>query len=279
MSRPLRIQYENALYHVTSRGNGRSPIFLDDEDRCAFIEILAKVVEQYTLVIYAYCLMGNHYHLLVRTPKANLSTGMRQLNGLYAQYFNRRHEKVGHLFQGRFSAILIKDEDRLLTVARYVVLNPVRAGLTDKPEKWRWSSYRGTAGINEPPSFIDADQVLCHFSEKRKLACRQYIEFVNNGYEEDSPLANAKGGIIARGKGVVEVTAARLMGEISREVPNRERFADRPELEEIFADNDRDIGIYYAYRKHGYKLREIGEFLGLHYSVVSKIAHKVEKKK
>lgn len=272
MARPLRIQYENALYHVTSRGNEKAKIYMDDQDRYIFIEHLARVVEQYTWVLYAYCLMGNHYHLLVRTPDANLSTGMRQLNGIYAQYFNARHERVGHLFQGRFKAILIKDEDRLLIVARYVVLNPVRAELVMDPEDWRWSSYRGTAGLGRQPTFVDMDQLLVSFSENRESAMEQYAAFVLGGIGKESPLSDARGGIIAGDGRAVEISVARLMGEASGEIAKRERFADRPGLEEIFRDNDRDIGIYMAFCRYGYKLREIGEYLGLHYSVISRVA-------
>jgi putative transposase len=275
MARPLRIQFENALYHVTSRGNEKAALYGDDQDRFVFIKLLSKVVEQYTWVVYAYCLMGNHYHLLVRTPKANLSRGMRQLNGIYAQYFNKRHERVGHLFQGRFAVVLIKDEERLLTVARYVVLNPVRAGIIATPEDWRWSSFCFTVGINKPPSFFDPDRVLCFFSGDRELACRQYVAFVSGGIGKESPLSDARGGILTGGDTPIEVSMARLMGEISDEVPKRERLADRPTLENIFSGNDRDMGIYKAFCKYEYKLKEIGSFLGLHYSVVSRIAKKI----
>ncbi len=275
MARPLRIQFENALYHVTSRGNEKSFIYVDDQDRFIFIELLARVVEQYSWILYAYCLMGNHYHLLVRTPKANLSRGMRQLNGVYAQRFNNRHQRVGHLFQGRFKAILIKDEDRLLTVARYIVLNPVRAKLVENPKDWRWSSYRDTAGLGRHPSFVDTDWLRSSFSEDMESAAKQYIAFVSGGIGGESPLADARGGIIAGAERAVEISFARLMGEASKEVVKRERFADRPGLQEIFEQNDRDIGIYMAFCRYGYKLREIGDYLGLHYSYISRVAARI----
>src|SRR4030042_2119487 len=127
MTRPLRIQYEEALYHITSRGNEQADIFLDDQDREYFLLLLAQVVERYDWLVYAFCLMANHYHLLVKTINANLSDGMRQLNGVYAQRFNRLNERVGHLFQGRFNSVIIEEESHLLTTARYIVLNPLRA--------------------------------------------------------------------------------------------------------------------------------------------------------
>ena len=126
MARPLRIEYGGALYHVTSRGDRQELIYEDDEDRRAFLTVLGHVVERFGWVCYAYCLMGNHYHLVVETPKGNLSKGMRQLNGVFTQVSNRRHGKVGHVFQGRYKAILIDKNAYWLEVSRYVVLNPVR---------------------------------------------------------------------------------------------------------------------------------------------------------
>ena len=147
MARPLRIEYAGAVYHVTSRGDGRKPIFRDDEDRMVLLAILKEVKDRYHWYCYAYCLMENHYHLVIETPDANLSRGMRQLNGVYTMRFNRRHDTVGHVFQGRYKAILIQKERHLLEVCRYVVVNPVRARLVRNPGDWRWSSYRATAGM------------------------------------------------------------------------------------------------------------------------------------
>ena len=154
MARPLRIEYPGALYHVTSRGNARKRIFKDDGDRELFLRVLAFVVERCHWICHAYCLMDNHYHFLIETPEANLSQGMRQVNGVYTQAYNRGHGKVGHLFQGRFKAILVDKESYLLELCRYVVLNPVRAKLVDRSEDWPWSSYRATAGIEKAPAFL-----------------------------------------------------------------------------------------------------------------------------
>src|SRR4030042_5793823 len=129
MARPLRIEFPGAVYHVTSRGNARQTIFIDDEDRGGFLDLLSIVVERFNWICHAYCLMGNHYHLLIETPDGNLSKGMRELNGIYTQHFNRRHGRVGHVFQGRFKAILVEKDSYLLELCRYIVLNPVRAGI------------------------------------------------------------------------------------------------------------------------------------------------------
>jgi len=174
VARPLRICIPGAVYHVIARGNTRDFVFLDDADRIAFLDVLARVVERFGCVCHAYCLMGNHYHLVLETPLGNLSAGMRQLNGLYAQYFNRRHGRCGHLFQGRFRAILVEKETYLLAVARYVVRNPVRAGLCREAGEWQWSSYRATAGHVECPSFLCTDWLLSRFAPTRRLAQARY---------------------------------------------------------------------------------------------------------
>jgi putative transposase len=126
MARPLRLEFAGAIYHLTSRGNARQKVFFSDADRELFLSTLAGVVSRYGWFCHAYCLMANHYHLLIETPKANLSIGMRQLNGIYTQSFNRRHNRVGHLFQGRFKAIVVERESHLLELCRYIVLNPRR---------------------------------------------------------------------------------------------------------------------------------------------------------
>jgi len=145
MARPLRIEFPGAVYHVTSRDNTRAPIFIDDSDREDFLSILGSVVRRYNWLCHAYCLMGNHYHLIIETIEGNISRGMRQLNGVYTQKFNWKHARTGHIFQGRFKAILVEKESYLLEVSRYVVLNPVRANMVERPEAWRWSNYAATA--------------------------------------------------------------------------------------------------------------------------------------
>src|SRR3972149_4573760 len=163
MARPLRIEYPGALYHVTARGNAREAIFRDDPDRGAFLVILGRVVERYNWLCHAYCLMGNHYHLLVETPDGDLSKGMRQLNGLYTQRSNRRHRRVGHIFQGRYKAILVDKDSYLLELCRYIVLNPVRAHLVKSVERWPWSSYRATVGERAAPAWLSTEALLAQF--------------------------------------------------------------------------------------------------------------------
>jgi putative transposase len=160
MARPLRLEYEGAVYHVTSRGNARQDIYLVDPDRELFLSVVGATVERFSWLCHAYCLMPNHYHLLIETPEANLSRGMRHLNGVYTQAFNRRHMRSGHVLQGRFKAIVVEKESHLLELARYVVLNPVRARMVRSAKDWPWSSYRATAGLAEVPHFLTVGCVL-----------------------------------------------------------------------------------------------------------------------
>jgi REP element-mobilizing transposase RayT len=143
MARPLRIEYPGALYHVTSRGDRQEAIVEDDPDRTAFLNVLGEVISRFRWRCHAYCLMGNHYHLMIETPEGNLTKGMRQLNGVFTQWSNRRHKRSGHLFQGRYKAILVDRDSYFLELARYIVLNPVRAAMVTHPSRWQWSSYGG----------------------------------------------------------------------------------------------------------------------------------------
>jgi REP element-mobilizing transposase RayT len=160
MARPLRIEFPGALYHVTSRGNGRRPIFRSDYDRQTFITLLGQAVKRFRWSVTAYVLMTNHFHLVIQTPEPNLSRGMQWLNGTYAAWFNHRHERVGHLFQGRFHAFLVEKEAYFAELLRYVVLNPVRANMVERPEAYRWSSYRATAGVEVAPPWLDVGSAL-----------------------------------------------------------------------------------------------------------------------
>jgi putative transposase len=272
MARPLRIEYEGALYHVTSRGNAGQNIFVDDEDRGSFLETLAEVVNRYRFIIHAYCLMSNHYHLMVETPQVNLSAGMRQLNGVYTQRFNLRHGIRGHLMQGRYKAFLVEKEGYLLQLSRYIVMNPVRAGIVSSLQQWPWSSYRATAGIQEEEKFLHTGWILDAFSSSRARARKLYREFAQEKIGEKSPLRGARGGFIVGSEHFIAQHRELLEKVSDKEVVRDQRNAARPSLEQIFGGTKRDVGISEAVHRWGYKLKEIGDFLGLHYSRVSKIA-------
>ncbi|MGK5029386.1 transposase [Janthinobacterium sp. MDT1-19] len=189
MTRPLRLEFAGALYHVTSRGDRRGAIYRDDTDRLAWQEVLALVCERHHFIVHSFCQMSNHYHLLVETVEANLSQGMRQLNGLYSQHFNRRHKLVGHVLQGRYKAILVQKEKYLLELARYIVLNPVRAHMVVSPDDWYWSSHRYFLDDAAPPCWLARDWLLSQFGATRDEAVPAYYRFVGAGMGETSPLA------------------------------------------------------------------------------------------
>ncbi len=185
MSRPLRIEFPGAVYHVTSRGDRREPIYRDNEDRTAHLDVIAQAMDRFDAQVLAYCQMGNHFHLVLHTRQANLSRLMRHVNGVYTQAFNRRHGWVGHLFQGRFKAILVDSDAYLLALCRYVERNPVAAGLVADAGEWPWSSYRAHVSLSATPPWLDSDGLHGHLlgrpvagAQDRKRATQRYAALV-----------------------------------------------------------------------------------------------------
>ena len=282
MARPLRLEFEGAVYHVTSRGNARESIFLNNGDRMRFLEILADVVDRFGWICHAYCLMTNHYHLLVETPDANLSRGMHLLNGVYTQWFNHRHGRVGHLLQGRFKAILVEKESHLLELVRYVVLNPVRAKMVRSVRDWPWSSYRATAGQMDAPEFLTIAWILSQFDPAPQRAAREYRRFVRQGRGIHVWDELRAGSLLGTDEFVDQLRPLLREKPLDPEYRKRERFAARPSLEELFGDVTdkaaRNERICQAVRVHHYTLREVGNHVGLLYSTISVIAKRVHEK-
>jgi REP element-mobilizing transposase RayT len=200
MSRPLRIEFPDALYHLTARGNAQQPIFLDDQHRHNLIQILGKTLWDCNGICHAYCLMTNHYHLLMQTPEVNISQIMKQINSIYTQRFNREHRRMGHLFQGRFKSIIVDKGAYLLELCRYIVLNPVRAGMVEDPGRYRWSSFKATAGMIKTPDFLSTNWILSQFAKTRPEAQALYRRFVRAGIKEASPWSALKGQCLLGGK-------------------------------------------------------------------------------
>ncbi len=279
MARQLRVEYPGALYHVTSRGNAKQPVFLSDDDRTCFLDTLAGVIETHNWLCHAYCLMGNHYHLLIETPDGNLSQGMRDLNGNYTQRFNKRNDRIGHLFQGRFKAFVIEKEPYLLRVARYTVINAVRAGLVSHPGEWPWSSYAATAGDTHCPEWLSTDWVLGLFSSNRANAQELYRDFIEQGIGEESPFEEIKEGLILGSPQFVDGLRElkTYSSELVKEIPRPQRMVNRPSLDELFGEindiKERDRMIIFAKKRCGYLNTEIGKFVQLDDSTVSKIVN------
>jgi putative transposase len=267
MSRPLRILGSGLIYHVTARGNGRMAIFLDDTDRLRFAERLATVVTEKHLVCHADCQMVNHYHAVITTSLPNLSNAIRQLNGDYARWWNHRHRHVGHLFQGRFGAQIVQDDAYLLTVCRYVVLNPVRAGLVAEPGQWRWSSYRATAGLAPTAEYL-SPETLWHCLGGDVDGPERYRAFVAaGGTAGELPPDPILGDESFRRRFDQQRESA------SREVPARERRPGPP-IETLFVEavtrSSRNAAILRAVAS-GYSLREIAAYLGVHPCTIKRV--------
>ncbi|MBI2485313.1 transposase [Candidatus Uhrbacteria bacterium] len=273
MARPLRIEYPGALYHVISRGNSRLPIFLGSRDRKDFLRVLADTVSSYKWSCHAYCLLDNHYHLLVETGEANLARGMKQLNGVYSQHFNKAHGRNGHVFEGRYKAFVIEKEPYLLEVARYIVLNPVRARVVKYPQQWRWSSYGATSGLVSIPPCLSVNWLLSQFSTKRRQAQILYKKFISDGmFLDDAGLTDGPLGYLQFKHALRE--SIHDVDDLI-EIPVEERMIGRPSLKEIFYrigdKTDRNKGIVLAYFRARYTQTDIAKYLDLHYSTVSKI--------
>ncbi len=235
MARPLRLEYAGAVWHATSRGNEKGTIFHDDDDRSLFLRLLGRTVERFGWTLHAYVLMGNHYHLLLETPEPTLSKGMRELNGIYSQGFNVRHERVGHVMQGRFKGILVERQTHLLELTRYVVLNPVRAGIVAKPEDWPWSNYRATAGIDRAPTWLEVRWTRNQFGTIVRHATSSYSEFVRAGIcAGPRPFASIKGQIFLGSEQFLREMRHRIERiPLSREVPREHRLPARPSMDAV----------------------------------------------
>lgn len=276
MVRPLRIEFSGAVYHVTARGDRRELIYEDDKDRQMFLDTLADVVTHHNWLCHGYCLMSNHYHLIVETPDANLSKGMRQLNGIFSQASNRRHRRVGHVFQGRYKAIVVDKDSYLLALTRYVVLNPVRAEMVAHPEDWPWSSYAAMVGTVCTPSWLSTDALLAQFGKRRGEARKGYRQFVAAGPRADSIWKNLRQQIYLGDDDFVRLTQKQVEpcgDELS--IPKIQRRAPARSLEEIFRDSaSRSEAIVTAYSTGVYNYRQISKHLGLHPSTVRRIARR-----
>ncbi len=249
MPRPKRIHYEGAVYHVTSRGNERRKIVTDDSDRWMFVRLLGEMIEENQVVCHAWVLMDNHYHLLLETPAANLSVAMKHFNGIYTQRFNKKHHRVGHLYQGRYKALVVEKETYLKELSRYVVLNPVRARMVKHPKDWKWSSYRATAGLEKPEPWLEVDWILGQFGKERKRAHEAYKRFVEDGMgKKESPWEQLASRIY--------LGSDEFLGHV-HEVGKKHRHLDVPKYQKHVIKQDPEKVIEWVAKNHGIKPEEV----------------------
>jgi putative transposase len=301
MGRQLRIEYPGALYHITSRGNERKAIYLEEEDRLKFLAMLEDYHDRYGILIHSYVLMNNHYHLILDTPKGNLVQVMQGINGGYTGYFNRKYGRCGHLFQGRYKGILVEKDKYLVELSRYVHLNPVRASMVKRPEEYKWSSYPGYIARWKEVSWAEYAWVLSKFGNDIKKSKEKYRRYVEEGLKEgieETPLKAVQGQVVLGGEDFVEKIKRMVKGkELSSDILERKRFMALPnpsdvmkEVAKVFrADEEqlrekgrkdntaRKAAIYLVQRYSGLSNEEIGKiFGGIHFSAVSKASQRLK---
>lgn len=278
MTRPLRLEYPGAYYHITSRGNRREDVFVDTDDRSDFLHLLGDVCHRFHWKVYAYCLMMNHYHLLLVTPEGNLSKGMRHLNGVYTQHFNRRHQRVGHVFQGRYKAIVVEKDHYLMELLRYVTLNPVRAGMVEAVGEWPWSSFNAMVSEHRAADWLDRDQLLALFGSNRELAVLAYVEFINEGIGKPSPWGKLSHQILLGDDAFISRFSGMKSQECFDEIPKAERQLFVKSLSQYRLDySRRDEAMARAYLSGAYTMKQIASFFSVHYMTVSRAVKKFQK--
>lgn len=279
MTRPLRLQFAGALYHVSSRGDRRKMIYRDEFDRLNWLEILGQSCERYNFLVHSFCQMGNHYHLLVETVEANLAQGMRHLNGAYTQYFNRRHRLAGHLFQGRYNAIVVEKEEYLLAVARYTILNPLRSHVVASLDDWEWSSYPYITGQKTALPWMTIDWLLSLFHSDRTSAVEAYCQFIVAGRELGNPLKCTKHrailGFPTFGVPSEDPNVCGALAEIAR-VQRRALALPLDAYQTKYLD--RNEAMARAYMSTAYTMAQIGKHFGVAYRTVSRAVQEFEKK-
>lgn len=287
MTRPLRIEFEGAIYHLTSRGNRQEAIFADDEDRDIFLRVLGQAAKRFNAEVLAYCLMGNHYHLVMHTRQANLSLLMRHVNGVYTQAYNRRHGSGGHLFQGRFKAILVERESYLLTLCRYVELNPVRAGLCKTASDWPWSSYAGHSGSASSPSWLDTDGLYSFLlgcevqtAQQRRQAAQMYMALVASAPDLKIWPEGLKQQIFLGGEEFVERMQSQMTPahKADKNIPKSHRLTTHKPLQAWLDEaSSREEGLFNAHTQAGLSMTSLANSLGLSVSRISRLIAQFEK--
>jgi putative transposase len=297
MARQLRVEFENAFYHITSRGNQRDKIFYDVSDRERFLGILSRTKERYGFLLHAYALMDNHYHLLMETPRANLSQIMQNINTSYTVYVNRKYQRSGHLLQGRFKGIIVDKDRYLVVLSRYIHLNPLRVRLVKRPIEYPWTSYRAFMEQKAEDSLVDTGETLSYFSKHRHKAIRAYRGFVEGDEGRDeNPFGKMEAGILL-GEGAFKAKVLRRIERmrVDEEIPQAKRLRKKVSIDavikacQVFYGKDRkvllertkgnegrQVAIYLAKILSGGRGKEIGRYFGIKGSAVSDAIRRLE---
>jgi putative transposase len=285
MARQLRIEYPGAFYHVFSRGNQKQPIFHSDDDKFFFLKCLREAYEKFGIIVHIYCLMPNHYHLILETPLGNMSSMMHFLNTAYTVYFNTKHKRCGHLFQGRYKSILIEAESYGRELSRYIHLNPVRSRIVELPEQYQWSSYECYRGTAKPEKWLETAFILSLFGEYLEKARNTYIEFMIEGIGKEVPNSmrdSIRKGILGSDEFVAKIKKEHLWENLNkpdREKPQLRKLRKKLDLSLILSVSEKVLGprnkhllpiaVLISHKNSALKLREIGEFYSLSISSVS----------
>ena len=292
MARQLRIEFPGAFYHVTARGNERKAVFKSIKDREQFFSYLESASNRYGAIIHAYCLMDNHYHILIETPLGNLSKIMQHINSAYTTYFNIKRDRSGHLFQGRYKSILVEVDEYAKELSRYIHLNPVRAKMVKTPEEYQWSSYSYYADKSKAPEWLYRDFILGYFGKRLSTSQRNYRKFVHSlvGEVYDSPFTDVIYSVILGSQEYAQEIKDTFLKKKpqDRELPSLLELVDRPDIDiiskivdSVIQTDDRlakQIKLYFCHRYSGLKLKEIGKYFGIGESGVSQTSHRLSDK-
>jgi REP element-mobilizing transposase RayT len=286
MARSLRIEYPGAFYHVINRGNAKEKIFLSNRDREKFLEYLEVAVDRFSLIVHSYCLMDNHYHLLIETPEANISKAMHWIDVSYAVYFNRKRKRSGHLFQGRFKATIVNADEYLKVLSRYIHLNPVRSKFVKKPDDFQWSSYNTFVGKTNEPEWLETNYLLTYFHKTRKRAIQLFRKFCEDSNAEklENPSKEAVQGFILGNANFVNLIQKKLLSSKvnEKDIPQLRKIKLRPTLEKVVEEvskefespvvdileagkkknGAREAAIYLSQLHTGLTGKEIGDYFG-----------------
>lgn len=292
MARPLRIEFQGAYYHITSRGNERHRIFNDSHDREQLLSYIGSANERFGAIVLCFCLMDNHYHLFLQTPSGNLSQIIHYINASYTGYFNRKHRRSGHLFQGRYKGILVEPDSYAMELSRYIHLNPVRVEIVKKAEDYLWSSYRYYLNVSRKPEWLDTDLILSYFSKVKSQRIQQYRIFIEEavGKKYESPLKQAVGSVLLGSEQFINEIKEKYLTEtdLSRDLPSVRSLKRMSSIEDIVRLIEKESGvtdkklfkkiiIYMSHRFSGIYSKDIGQYFGVSESAVSLTSTRFER--